>query len=237
MARDERAKRLVAELKSRGVSTWNAHILTGGPIRFPSVSLGNEDLDGINFRNCSFEDGFFYGSSLKRSILDFGSFYDADFTSADLQEAEMYMAKFIGSNLQEADMASAYAEQANFSGANLRGADFSSAILTGAEFSGADVHNAIFGAADLRSSDLSAVRNLTQAQIEEAYGNTETKIPEDLDVPYHWVLEGGDLPPVPDKIYGDYPLDTSMRFGRLLPTGDGNDQRTHSPRIFQALPR
>jgi uncharacterized protein YjbI with pentapeptide repeats len=45
-------------------------------------------------------------------------------------------------------------------GANLRGADLSDA--------------------DLRSAKLSGVRNLTQAQLDKACGDTNTKLPEGL---------------------------------------------------------
>lgn len=85
-----------------------------------------------------------------------------------------------------ADLAGADLSGMNLSGANFRGAvliaaDLSGSILAGAELIGADLRDAkLFGA------DLHEALYLTQAQVNSAKGNLETKLPEGLERPVHW---------------------------------------------------
>lgn len=85
-----------------------------------------------------------------------------------------------------ADLAGADLSGMNLSGANFRGAvliaaDLSGSILAGAELIGADLRDAkLFGA------DLHEALYLTQAQVNSAKGDMETKLPEGLERPVHW---------------------------------------------------
>jgi hypothetical protein len=76
--------------------------------------------------------------------------------------------------------------KAGLRGANLRGACLIAADLRGNDLHGTDFIGADFRDADLRGADLSACLFLTQAQINAAKGDANTKLPASLSRPIHW---------------------------------------------------
>lgn len=82
----------------------------------------------------------------------------------------------IGSDLRDADL----------SGKNLRGAYLMAADLREADLNGTDLIGADLRDADLRGADLSTSLFLTQAQVNNAGGDTYTKLPPALTRPKHW---------------------------------------------------
>ena len=83
---------------------------------------------------------------------------------------------FIGSNLQNAELC----------GANLRGALFIAADLKYADLRKSDLIGADLRDADISGADLRGSIFLTQAQVNSAKGNAETKLPVRLTHPNHW---------------------------------------------------
>lgn len=80
---------------------------------------------------------------------------------------------------------------ARLSGADLRGANLRGALLIAADLREADLRAVDFIGADLRDADLSGANLtgsifLTQAQINAAKGNLQTKLPAALKTPEHW---------------------------------------------------
>ncbi|MFC5649945.1 pentapeptide repeat-containing protein [Paenibacillus solisilvae] len=85
-------------------------------------------------------------------------------------------ADLIGANLRGNDLR----------GANLRGAYLIAADLSGANLRGADLIGADFRDADLCGADLTGSIFLTQAQLNAAKGDDNTKFPQSLTRPAHW---------------------------------------------------
>ncbi|PFN99653.1 oxetanocin A resistance protein [Bacillus sp. AFS076308] len=85
----------------------------------------------------------------------------------------------IGAKLKKADL-----RGANLRGAYLIAADLREADLRTVDFIGADLRDANLSGADLTGSIF-----LTQAQINAAKGDTETKLPPSLTHPIHWGVE------------------------------------------------
>lgn len=85
-------------------------------------------------------------------------------------------ADLIGANLKGADL-----RYANLRGAYLIAADLRNADLRTADLIGAD-----FRDADLRGANLTGSLFLTQAQLNAAKGNADTKLPPTLAHPSHW---------------------------------------------------
>ena len=80
----------------------------------------------------------------------------------------------------------------NLRSADLRGANLRSALLIGADLTRADLRLADLCAADLRGADLSGadLRGsifVTQAQLEAARGDRQTRLPQPLARPAHWL--------------------------------------------------
>ncbi|WP_232016496.1 pentapeptide repeat-containing protein [Paenibacillus baekrokdamisoli] len=85
-------------------------------------------------------------------------------------------ADLVGANLRGADLRAA----------NLRGAYLIAADLRGANLRVADLIGADFRDADLRGADLTESIFLTQAQLNAAKGDVNTKLPPSLTRPAHW---------------------------------------------------
>jgi uncharacterized protein YjbI with pentapeptide repeats len=86
----------------------------------------------------------------------------------------------IGANLRGADLRCA----------NLRGAYLIAADLSGADLRVADLIGADFRDADLSGADLTESIFLTQAQLNAAKGDADTKLPPSLVRPTHWSIFG-----------------------------------------------
>lgn len=96
---------------------------------------------------------------------------------------------------------------ANLQGANLRGMNLRGALLIAANLSDADLQRADFIGADLRDTDLSGANLagclfLTQAQVNAARGNLQTKLPAYVKVPAHWSNNGRNTGKVTGKAAG-----------------------------------
>ncbi|MNP66429.1 Serine/threonine-protein kinase B [compost metagenome] len=81
---------------------------------------------------------------------------------------------------------------ANLKGANLRGMNLRGALLIAANLRNADLRKVDFIGADLRDADLSGADLkgcifLTQAQVNSAKGNKETRLPRYVKLPDHWL--------------------------------------------------
>jgi uncharacterized protein YjbI with pentapeptide repeats len=85
-------------------------------------------------------------------------------------------ADLIGRDLSGADLRAANLRGTYLIGADLRGSDLRMADLTGADLRGAD----------LSGADLSESIFLTQAQLDAAKGDGDTKLPPSLTRPAHW---------------------------------------------------
>ncbi|MCW2637831.1 MAG: hypothetical protein JWP76_137 [Dactylosporangium sp.] len=89
-----------------------------------------------------------------------------------------------------ADLIGADFRGADLRGANLRGAYLIGADLRGADLRVADVIGADFRAAALSGADLRDSIFLTQAQLDAAKGDADTKLPSSLTRPTHWSPSG-----------------------------------------------
>lgn len=107
-----------------------------------------------------------------------------------LQTSELVRKDFVGdskNNMSHQDFLGANLKSANLQGVNLRGA-----FLIAANLKNADLRKADFIGADLRDADLSGANLtgcifLTQAQVNSAKGNKDTRLPQYFKVPDHWL--------------------------------------------------
>ena len=122
----------------------------------PGADLSNANLEEANLEGAWLESGM-SGVSLYRANLTGAQMILGDYTGAYLREAIMTDA-----SLSDSDMRGAY-----FYGAKLDNAYFGTAQLDGADFSHADLVGA---------------QGLTQAQLDTACGDLETRLPEGLTI-------------------------------------------------------
>jgi uncharacterized protein YjbI with pentapeptide repeats len=174
---------------------------------FQGANLLEADFTSTDLRDTNLE-----GANLEKAKLIRSSLAGAKADKANFSRIEAYRTDFAGISAKGSSFASAELQRANFTGAELSGADFQKAELgranfkdaqlTGVRFSfanlsRADLHEARFeGALDfgdaflflarLEGLDLSASTGLTQAQIDLACGDGDTKLPAGLNAAASW---------------------------------------------------
>jgi uncharacterized protein YjbI with pentapeptide repeats len=118
------------------------------------------DLGGIHFR------------AAKLSGVDLSGFRLAqcNFDDCLLAGARLARADLSGASLQGADLSGADLRRADFSEGDLSGTDFTNARVSGTNFTNANVGGAILTDAD----------GLEQQQLDRAFGDTDTAVPERL---------------------------------------------------------
>lgn len=104
-----------------------------------------------------------------------------NFSFAQLRHASLHFATLSGANLEMANLSGADLSDARLDGANLSGADLCDARLERADFTGAKL-----GGTNLAGASLKDARNLTQGQIDEAFGDALTLLPPYLVRPEGW---------------------------------------------------
>jgi uncharacterized protein YjbI with pentapeptide repeats len=121
------------------------------------------------------------GAYLREASLRAVDLTDAKLSGADLLAADLTEAKLSGACLSRANLS-----EAHLSAAHLIAADLTDANLSGAYLIAADLTDANLSGANLLAADLRRAKNLTQEQINLAYGDERTKLPDHLQRPAHW---------------------------------------------------
>ncbi|HEX4159155.1 MAG TPA: pentapeptide repeat-containing protein [Rhizomicrobium sp.] len=101
---------------------------------------------------------------------------------ADLTNQCVKRGNLEGAVFDDARMVLMCMSYGDFKGASFRGADLSGANLAHAELGGADLSGARLTITSIRAADLSRAKGLTQAQLDQACGDAETKLPANLHV-------------------------------------------------------
>lgn len=102
--------------------------------------------------------------------------------SADLTNTCVKAKNLTGANFDGAKAVLMCMSYANFSNATFRGADLSGANLAHADLDGADLTGAVLTITSLKGTDLSHAKGLEQKQLDEACGDSDTKVPAGLTV-------------------------------------------------------
>lgn len=136
------------------------------------------------------------------SIMDLDvAAHRADVNALLLRTSELVRAEALRTQKGPSGRRKTYGRGADLIGAKLRGADLRcsnlrgayliAADLRGADLRVADLIGADFRDADLRGADLTGSIFLTQAQINAAKGDANTKLPPSLTRPTHWSVFRG----------------------------------------------
>ncbi len=106
-----------------------------------------------------------------------------DLASADLANTCVKGGDLEGANFDGAKLTLMCMSYADFSGATFRNADLAAANLAHAKLDGADFTGADLTITSFKGTDLTRARGLTQAQLDKACGDADTKAPAGLRVP------------------------------------------------------
>jgi len=110
----------------------------------------------------------------------------ANLKGYDLSHSFLYYAYFRETILQEAELEGIVLQKANLISADLRGAKLGEAELQNAHCEEADLADAQLILAKLQQAKLSKAKGLTQCQIQQAEGDSDTELPAHLERPEHW---------------------------------------------------
>ena len=94
-----------------------------------------------------------------------------------------------GVSLSKGDFGRSVFDGADLTGASLRLSNVARASFVGAKLAGADLTQAFTFGARFAATDLSAVKGLTQAQVDVACGDAKTVLPPGLKAPAPWPCE------------------------------------------------
>jgi DnaJ domain/Pentapeptide repeats (8 copies) len=100
---------------------------------------------------------------------------------ANLERAMLRHATLVGADLEGASLHAADLAYARLNGARLTGADLTGALLDHADFAGVCCEGAI-----IAGTNLDAVANLQQSQIDAMNGDRYTVVPGDRKIPLRW---------------------------------------------------
>ena len=146
-----------------------------------NANLEEAHLEEAHLRNAYLCNAHLRGARLSYAYLRDACLEGAELDQADLQKADLQKSKMDKAKLQEADL-----QGAKLQGANLQEADFQEANLQGAKLQGANLQGSKLQKANLRGVNLKEVQGLTQAQLEQAIGDKETRLSRDLKRPSSW---------------------------------------------------
>lgn len=166
-----------------------------------SLQLSYSDLRGSNLNGA-----LMFFSTIIGADLRFAKLNETILEGANLFEVDLEYCELKHAIIEDADLSSSFLGFSNFGNATLKNAnvshtqcictDFEDANLGNANFEYADLQQAYFRNADLKgtnfrlaslvAADLSDTENLTQQQIELAFGDAETILPDNLKRPSHW---------------------------------------------------
>ena len=169
--------RALADMLNRLQDQWSDDHLAKRLFRH--WNLSGTDLRVANLSVANLRAARLSGACLREANLNGANLSAADLRAADLSRADLRVA-----NLRAADLSTTDLRGANLSAADLRAANLSKADLRAADCSRVDID-----LARLQSADLSTAVNLTQEQIDKAYGNSETKLPDGMHRPERWSLD------------------------------------------------
>jgi uncharacterized protein YjbI with pentapeptide repeats len=129
------------------------------------------------------------GANLENGFFQLAVLNEANISSANLNGANLAGAQLNNANMRNATLVYANLSGARMEGADLRGADLSQAWLNWAWFAGAKLDgvnftNAKMIGAQLQGADLSKAIGLTKSQLDQACGDSQTKLPPGMKAPF-----------------------------------------------------
>jgi Pentapeptide repeats (8 copies) len=179
-------------------------------ITLPGLDLRGVQLADVDFSEASLEGAALVEAHLEGAILIGANLRDAQLTDAYLEGARLMKADLGGAtayraHLPRAELTGANLQQTALAGAFLQKADFTRACLEGAKLAGAHLEDATLLDARLDQADLTraylhganlaGALDLTQRQIDGAYGDGTTQLPYGLEYPPYWSSTTIHVPP------------------------------------------
>jgi uncharacterized protein YjbI with pentapeptide repeats len=145
--------------------------------------LYHANLDQADFRDARMPHAVLIGARGTGTIFTKADLSGIYAPKVSLQRAQFNEAILESANLVAADLNGSNFTLANLTNANLQEANLRGATLSGADLTGARLDKADFRRATLHGANLSLASGLTQAQLDTACVDEQTKLPAELNRP------------------------------------------------------
>lgn len=183
---------VLTEAHLEGAALWGANLEGADLIlaHLEKAKLRRANLKEARFVGANLGGAYLHYAHLEQAVLVQARLEGADLSGAYLKGAELMQAhledaQLRGANLEGADLSRAGLRGARLQEAHLSGANLEDAELRGANLQEAALSGVYLARADLRRADLHRAI-LKQAQIDVAYGDETTRLPEGLVHPESW---------------------------------------------------
>lgn len=157
------------------------------------ANLQQAILNKANLEKALLYEAELQGATLYEANLQEAMLYEANLREANLEDTNLYRANLIGADLRSCKLIGAYLEgtilstanvsEANLFEANLVEANFCEANLSYTNLVGTNLKEAKLDEANLCGADLTRAKNIEQQQIDSAFGNSNTILPDYLQKP------------------------------------------------------
>ncbi|MCP4599819.1 MAG: pentapeptide repeat-containing protein [Proteobacteria bacterium] len=189
-----------ANLSNANLSNANLSGANLNGANLSNANLHGANLFGAHLSEANLREANLHGANLSRAYLRGANLSEANLSGAHLRgaylrEANLNGADLSGAHLRNADLSEADLSEANLSHVDLSRANLTEANLLEADFTRACLHNVTLGPLSLTTSTIKATvqrpgaKGLTQEQIDSAYGNQYTMLPNNLSRPSSWLRE------------------------------------------------
>jgi uncharacterized protein YjbI with pentapeptide repeats len=120
--------------------------------------------------------------NLFQADMSYAQIQGVTFAGARLRQSNMTLATLDRVNFDRANMSIANLYGGRFTGASFKNTDLSRAILVGGSYDGADFSGANLTDANISGAEMAKSRGLTQSQLNDACGDSYTRLPTGLSV-------------------------------------------------------
>lgn len=121
-----------------------------------------------------------------RAIFDGVDAENANFSKSELNRSSFNGANLVGTNFAKAELSRVVLSNTKLANAMFQNANLSRTNLTGSTLDGADITGAYTYLMRIEGVDLSAVKGLTQAQLDIACGDAATRLPSGVSASTSW---------------------------------------------------
>ena len=150
----------------------------------------------VIMRGAVLEDATLTEANLSHSTLRQANLHRAELTRGRFRDVDFQAANLIGANAPSVDFTRSNFDRARLDNVDLSGATLDSGQFTGVRFGFANLAEASVQDANFSDADLTHVAGLTQAQLDTACGNMNTRLPEGLNLSY---CDGASLTAAPQS--------------------------------------
>lgn len=168
------------ELCGAYLKGWDLREVDLSTANLENAFLLEADLDGANLEDANLEKAYLQNASLKRTNFQNAYLGWVDFRDADLSEARLLCANLENAVLWQANLRGVDGEGAYLDGADFTNADLRESRFVAVDFGRANLRNAQLNDADLRGADLRQTADLSAEQLETAWIDGDTKLPDHL---------------------------------------------------------